>query len=140
MSLINTLDAYFFVIMHTQVDSSLTVSPGYMPEKDFVETITSADAHYLLPQYASAFLLAKDIKMEFKGTSTSVTRTALQESASATLSGSYGPFSASASFGYGHQHTNLQCGSTTTGMVIKIPGAQIIGYYAQVVPKFPASQ
>ena len=49
---------------------------------------------YQLPEYGTAFLLAKQILMRFRGVDSKTTSHAIQESASAHLSGSYGPFSA----------------------------------------------
>lgn len=92
---------------------------------------------YQLPEYTTGFLLAKDISMHFQGIDTSAVSHAVQESASARLSGSYGPFSASASFSYGHESSNLQVSSQADGLQIDIPGAQVIGYYTSVLPKFP---
>ena len=93
--------------------------------------------NYQLPEYTTGFLLAKDISMHFQGVDSITTSHAVQESASARLSGSYGPFSASASFSYGHSSSNLQVSSQANGLQIDIPGAQIIGYYTSVLPKFP---
>ena len=92
---------------------------------------------YQLPEYTTAFLLAKDISMRFRGIDSNTTSYAIQESASGRLSGSYGPFSASASFSYGHKSNNLKVSSQPDGFQIDIPGAQIIGYCTAVLPKFP---
>ena len=75
--------------------------------------------------------------MRFRGVDSSTVSHAVQESASASLSGSYGCFSASASFSYGHTSSSLKVSTQADGLQIDIPGAQIIGYYTSVLPKFP---
>ena len=93
----------------------------------------------MLPEYVNAFLLAKDIVMEFSGIDSSAQSSALQTSASSQLSGHYGPFSASSSFNYGHSKAKMSAESTADGLRVKIPGAQIIGYYTTILPCFPSN-
>ena len=90
-----------------------------------------------LPEYTTGFLLAKDVSMRFRGVSNNATSHALQESASGTFSGGFGPFSVSSSFSYGHVSTKVHVSAQSNGLQIDIPGAQIIGYYTSVLPKFP---
>lgn len=116
------------------------VSPGYAPENAFVDSVNTTAVTYLLPQYATAFLLAKDVSLEFSGMSASVRASSLSESASAHVSGHYGPFRASASFSYANQQSRMKAESTADGLRITIPGAQIIGYYTDIVPRFPVDQ
>ena len=97
----------------------------------------SAAENTQLPEYTTGFLLAKEISMKFRGVDSFTSSRALQESASASLSGHYGPFRASSSFSYGHQSSNLKVSSSSDGLQIDIPGAQIIGYYTSVFPRFP---
>ena len=58
-------------------------------------------------------------------------------SMNAALDVSYGPFSLSSQFSHSNQKASFQASSTATGMQIKVPGTQLIGYYTEVVPKFP---
>lgn len=112
------------------------VSPGQVKGKNSVTFVNEAEK-YQLPEYTTGFLLAKNISIKFRGIDSSMTYYALQQSASASLSGGFGCFSVSASFDYGHSYTNLKVSSTSDGLQIDIPGAQIIGYYTSVLPKFP---
>ena len=107
-----------------------------MPEDKFLEEITSPK-NYLLPEYINAFLLAKDIELNFIGVDASAKSHFMEQSASGTISGNYGPFSASASTSYGSSDSSLQVESTATGLKIRIPGAQVIGYFAKLMPRFP---
>lgn len=111
-----------------------------MSETALVKILQSRTKTYIMPQYVNAFLLAKDVRLEFRGVDSSVKSKAVQQSASAHMSGHYGPFSASASFSYGSSNSHMQAESTADGLLIKIPGAQIIGYYVTVVPCFPVDK
>ena len=113
------------------------MSPG--PYRDELKYIKEAEKSQL-PEYTTGFLLAKDISMKFRGVDSSTSSHAVQESASASLSGGFGPFGASASYSHGHESSNLKVSSTSNGLQIDIPGAQIIGYYTSVLPQFPSNQ
>ena len=108
-----------------------------MPEDKFLDEITNPKKNYLLPEYINAFLLAKDIELNFIGVDASAKSHFMEQSASATVSGNYGPFSASASASYGSSESSLQTESTATGLKIRIPGAKVIGYFAKLMPCFP---
>lgn len=123
----------FYCALFSQ-QSDTPVSPGPMrPEKKYLQMASD----YILPEYTTGFLLAKDISMTFRGVDSSTTSHALQTSASGSMSGSYGPFSASGSFSYGHKSSSLKVSSNSDGLQINIPGAQIIGYYTSLLAKFP---
>ncbi len=106
-------------------------------EEQFIKNINDEKANYMLPEFVSAFLLAKDIEMEFSGVDSSTKSHTLEQSASGKLSGRYLCFSASASFDYGSSESSLQTESTASGLKIKIPGAQVVGYYTTLLPCFP---
>ena len=119
-------------------------------EKDFIEEIKS-NQNYRLPQYVTGFLLARDIEMEFRGvdkqTSENIIRSSYQSyrsSSSNSYSGGWGPFSFASSSDYSSSFSSrrqnsasFQASATTSGLKIRVPGCQVIGYYTQVVPKFP---
>lgn len=66
---------------------------------------------FLLPEYTTGFLLAKDVSMSFRGVNSSTVSHVLQQSASGKLSGHYGPFKVSTSFSYGHKSSSLKVSS-----------------------------
>ena len=127
-------ESCLLILYYLQENGVHPVSPGAMSNE--IRYVTLAK-DCLLPEYTTAFLLAKDLSLKFRGADSNTTSHAVQMSASAHLKGSYGPFSASASFSYGHQSSNLKVSSLSDGLQIDIPGAQIIGYYTSVLPKFP---
>ena len=105
----------------------------------YIKQLKENEKKFMLPEFASAFLLAKDVELEFSGIDTSTRSHAVEQSASGKLSGNYLCFSASASADYGRRDSNLQIESTVDGLKIKIPGAQLIGYYSTLLPCFPHS-
>lgn len=75
--------------------------------------------------------------MEFSGLDAQSKQAALSASMGASGRGSYGPVSFGGSVSAAGKHEHTQASSTADGLKIDIPGAQIIGYYCDVVPKFP---
>ena len=92
---------------------------------------------YLLYQYPTAFLLAKDVSMEFSGLDAQTKQTALTTSFGVAAKGGYGPFSFGGSSATSTSNSNMRASCTADGLKVEIPGAQLIGYYCDVVPKFP---
>ena len=131
---------YHYYALSLQRRERVYVSPGHTTEQEFLTAASSNTTTYLLPQYTTAFLLAKDVSMEFIKMTSDLRSSALSESAAASVSGHYGPFHASASFSYGHQRSSMQASTTADGLRITIPGAQIIGYYVTIPRKFPRDQ
>ena len=135
------MDTKFNTDFHLQQRDSIKVSPGPLIEKTFSEL--SYD-QYMLFQYPTAFLLAKDVTMEFSGLDAKTKQSALSTSFGLSSKGNFGPFS----FGSGPvklglspsmstSSNNMRASATADGLKIELPGAQIIGYYCDVVPKFP---
>ncbi len=125
--------AYLFT---SQVDENDVISPG--PQQDESQFINEViNKNYLLPEYVTGLILSRNIQFEFKGITADVAAHAVSISHRASLSGGWGPFRASYSYGYGKQERTYNAEATSNGLRITIPGAQIIGYVTQVVPEFP---
>lgn len=117
------------------------VSPGRDFEEDeFVRKLSDASLSYKLPEYTTAFLLARKIELEFSGVDSNVVTHAMSEASHTSGGGGFFCFRASASVTKTKQTSHVQVKKTASGMSISIPGAQIIGYYTQVLPKFPLNQ
>lgn len=117
------------------------VAPGKeLTETEFVQKVTSNNVRYLLPEYTTGFLLARNIEIEFRGLDSSVVSHAMQSSVHDSSGGGFLFFSWSSSVSKSKQKSHTAISKTADGMSIKIPGAQIIGYYTQKLPEFPADQ
>lgn len=137
---------YFGVItIQVQQDSETQkktfVSPPSGGEGDLRKYVNGDGPNlYLIPEYVTSFLLARNVKLQFSGLDSSSVSHAMQMMAGGSLSGSYDMFSLSASVGIGKEKQSVTADRTANGMIINIPGAQVIGYYTQVVPQFPRDQ
>ena len=117
------------------------MSPPPSPEKVLRNYINGGGKNlYLLPEYVTSFLLARNVKLQFSGLDSSSVSHAMQMIAGSSFSASYNMFSVSASVGIGKEKQRVTADTTANGMIINIPGAQVIGCYTQVMPQFPKSQ
>ena len=113
----------------------MVISPGPMTEKEFIDKLNSKDK-YILPEFVHAFLLAKDIEIEFMGVDSEIENYALEKSVKGQLQGSLGCFSVSSS-SFDYSETGIEAESSVNGIKIKVPGSQIIGYFTTILPCFP---
>ena len=115
------------------------MSPGSLREDDFYQTLLQDNIRYKLPEYTTAFLLARDIELEFSGLDSKTVSYAMQEQSHYEGHGGFLFFHAGVSVSKGKQTSQVTVDRTADGMRVKIPGAQVIGYYTEVVPIFPAN-
>ena len=96
----------------------------------------------MLPEYPTSFLLARNIELEYAGMDNQAVWYAMSEYSRKTESSGEGLLF------FGAKKTKTKSGfssslgifKTATGMKIKIPGAQILGYYTVKLSRFPSSQ
>ena len=101
-----------------------------------------------MSEYVTSFLLARNVKLQFSGLDSNNVNRAMQLIASLTNSGSVSAvmkgvpvmFNFNAQVGVHFGRKSVTADRTANGMIIHIPGAQIIGYYTQVMPQFPKEQ
>ena len=118
------------------MDKTAKVSPGPKTDENaHINDITSNT--YLLPEYVTGLLLSRNVTLDFKVDSASTSARAVSVGHSTSVSGRYGPWRASFSYNYGKRERSFRTESTSDGLRITIPGAQVIGYFTQVTPKFP---
>ena len=97
-----------------------------------------------MPEYVTNFLLSRNVKLQFSGLDykavSKTMRMMFSYSPSIGLVAMGLPFKLNWGFGFTKSKTTVTADRTENGMVIHIPGAQIIGYYTQVMPQFPKHQ
>lgn len=104
--------------------------------------------NYLLPHYVSAFIVASNVQLFFPGlgswnstdyeNQTNEAINILMKYAYApVLTGGVGPFSFAIPAGDEH---NYQLRRKNGGLLITLPGGQVIGYIMKTMPKFPLNQ
>ena len=123
-------------------------SPGpHLTEADFINAASGGDGPddfiYRLPEYVTSFLLAKEIELEISSGSGNFFRTFMRETSyhrfSAALNVLFFKAGFSAESPQASSEAKTRIHRTANGLKIKIPGAQLIGYYTRVLPKFPLS-
>lgn len=123
----------------TMTDNIL-VSPGPGEnDEEYSKTVTDALEvnPYHIPQYITGLLLCRNLTLEFGGLDQTSSYKFVATSMSTSVSVGYGPFSLSASYSRSNQKSSFEASSTATGLRIRVPGVQMIGYYTEVPPKFP---
>ena len=117
------------------------VSPGPRTDKELKSAIGGETGSlFLMPEYVTSFLLGRDVRLEFSGLDANSVSHAMQSMVGASFSASYDMFSMSAAVGIGKTKQSVNADRTANGMIINIPGAQVIGYYTEVLPTFPRAQ
>lgn len=101
----------------------------------------------MLPQYVSAFVLASDIKLhyptlgswEFADNSSSynVINTLMEYAFAERLTGTVGPFNFEVPKSESGHNYQIKRKKFDGGLQITVPGAQVVGYIMNTVPKFP---
>ena len=121
-------------------------APGKtLSEKEFIDAITAGDGAradqviYRLPEYVTSFLIAKDVELEFSNVNRKTFRETMSSFTRHSGHASFLCFSSSFSYSKSDSKSKSRLHRTANGMLIKIPGAQVIGYYTQKLPRFPAS-
>ena len=114
------------------------MSPGPSgDDADFTREALDQSKNYLIPQYITGLLLCRNLTLEFSNVAKESTYSFVATSLETSLSVGYGPFSLSASYSRSSQKSSFEASATATGLRIRVPGVQMIGYYTEVTPKFP---
>lgn len=117
------------------------VSPGpYTTDREFVNAAQDARRNYHIPHYLTGLLLARNLNLEFSGMDRQSSYNFVATSLSTRSRFGWGPFSVSHSYNRNTQSSRFEATSTETGISVRVPGVQLIGYYTQVTPKFPISR
>ena len=128
-----------------QVNGCGLVSPGPLtPENYFHEVVSKGK--YLLPEYPSAFVIASNIKIFFtefeidSNETESILNILMKYAYANTLTGGYGPFTLAPVGQARKDPHNFRVERKNGGILVTLPGAQLVGYIMTVVSKFPHNQ
>ena len=112
------------------------MSPGPLAEDDFISTVRpGVYPAFQLPQYVSGLLLSRNIEMQFD-VQLDYSTQAVRESTGQLLGG-FAFWSASLPLSHGRVQRAASIESSDTGIRVSVPGVQLIGYYTQIVSRFP---
>ena len=107
-----------------------------------------------MPQFTSSLVLASNISLFFPGLGSwrdeqendydnhtnGIINMLMKYAYAPTLEGGYGPFTFSSKGGVRKDAHNFRIERRNGGVLIRVPGAQVIGFVSTVVPKFPETQ
>lgn len=111
------------------------ISPGadlIWKHADYYNSVTNDNLRYLLPEYPSSFLLARNIELELAGMDNKAVWHAMSEYCHKSSGGGFALVDRRLS-------QSMKVSKTANGIKIKIPGAHniIISYYTVKLPRFP---
>ena len=117
------------------------MSPGPQPTPRFREVVSSGQ--YLLPAFPASLLLATDIEISIPSYSLprDMADDLLALSYDPLVSGRYGPFSFGRMYGDSNKvrkAIKFQIDQSSRQLILRLPGAELMGYLCQIVPKFPS--
>ena len=109
---------------------------------------------YLMPQFTSSLVLASNVSLFFPGLgswrdeqtndidnhTSGIITTLMKYAYALTLEGGYGPFTLAPKGSIRKDVHNFRVERRNGGVLIRVPGAQVIGFVSTVVPKFPEIQ
>ena len=126
------------------------VSPGPLEPGWYYQEV-ARNGHYLMPQFTSALILASDVKVYFPGLgvwndtdgddqTNNAVNILMKYTYAPNLDGGYGPFSFVPADGASNNVHSFRVERSRGGILITVPGAQVIGYITNVISKFPDNQ
>ena len=126
------------------------VSPGPLEPGWYYREVVK-NGHYLLPQFTSALILASDVKIYFPGLgvwndtdsdeqTNNAVNILMKYTYAPNLEGGYGPFSFVPADGAINNVHSFRVERSRGGILIAVPGAQVIGYITTIISKFPDNQ
>lgn len=106
-----------------------------------------------MPQFTSSLILASNVTLFFPGLGSwrdeeadidnhtnAIIHILMKYAYASTLEGGYGPFSLAPNGGHRKGIHNFRVERKNGGVLLRVPGAQLIGFISTVIPKFPADQ
>ena len=137
------------VLRDSESGKTAYVSPPPTTERGFPDIINGKHHNtYLMPEYVTSFLMARNVRLEYSGLDSNTVSKSMEVmvgikvgiAPNLAMDHKTMMFGVSAGLDVKTGKKSMNSHRTANGMVIEIPGAQIIGYYTQVMPEFPKQQ
>lgn len=133
------LHGELFADPELNVSPDVKLSPGW---KELKEAIDAKDAGKLgsyayFPSYPTAFIIASNVELEFRGDTTHLEEAVESSSFDANLKVGYGPFSLGASHKQDKSSAKTKMETTATGTRISLEAPAIIGWVTTMLPQLP---
>ena len=129
------------------------VSPGPLEPLNYFHQVAES-GQYLMPQFTSSLIVASNISLFFPGLGSwrdeytndidnhtnGIINILMKYTYAPTLEGGYGPFTLGPEGGSRTDAHNFRLEKRNGGVLITVPGAQVIGFVSTVISKFPQKQ
>lgn len=106
-------------------------------DRDFVQRVQDPAQNYVIPQYLTGLLLARNVVLEFNGLAKTEQNKLVAKSTVSGFGLGWGFFSVNIGLQANRQKASFEASVSATGLKVRIPGVQLIGYYTEVTPEFP---
>ncbi|KAJ4258562.1 hypothetical protein NW757_003130 [Fusarium falciforme] len=136
------LHGELFADSELNVGPDVALSPGphdlhtYINNKDS----KSLERYSYFPSYPTAFIVASNVELEFRGDTTNLEEAIDSSSFDANLKVGYGPFSLGASHKQDSASAKTKMETTATGTRISLEAPAIIGWVSTMLPPLPRSK
>ncbi|KAI8716368.1 hypothetical protein NCS52_00930200 [Fusarium sp. LHS14.1] len=138
----NWLHGELFAGSELNVGPDVALSPGphdlhtYINNKD----TKGLEKYSYFPSYPTAFIVASNVELEFRGDTTNLEEAIESSSFDANLKVGYGPFSLGASHKQDSSSAKTKMETTATGTRISLEAPAIIGWVSTMLPPLPRSK
>ncbi|KAH7268206.1 hypothetical protein B0J15DRAFT_578227 [Fusarium solani] len=138
----NWLHGELFADSELNVGQDVALSPGphdlhtYINNKD----TKGLEKYTYFPSYPTAFVVASNVELEFRGDTTNLEEAIESSSFDANLKVGYGPFSLGASHKQDSSSAKTKMETTATGTRISLEAPAIIGWVSTMLPPLPRSK
>lgn len=136
------LHGELFADMELNVGAGVALSPGPHELKKAIERKDdkALQQYGYFPSYPTAFIIASNVELEFRGDTTHLEDAVESSSFDANLKVGYGPFSLSASHKQDKSSSKTKMETTAVGTRIRLEAPSIIGWVTTLVPELPRNK
>ncbi|KAK4228622.1 hypothetical protein QBC38DRAFT_523461 [Podospora fimiseda] len=133
------LHGELFADQELNVAPDVKLSPGWSALKKFIDAKSTDELvkYAYFPSYPTAFIIASNVEMEFRGDTTHLEEAIESSSFNANLKVSYGPFKLSSSHKQDKSSAKAKMETTATGTRISLEAPCIIGWVTTMLPQLP---
>ncbi|RTE76712.1 hypothetical protein BHE90_008799 [Fusarium euwallaceae] len=138
----NWLHGELFADSELNVGPDVALSPGPHDLHTFINNkdTKGLEKYSYFPSYPTAFIVASNVELEFRGDTTNLEEAIESSSFDANLKVGYGPFSLGASHKQDSSSSKTKMETTATGTRISLEAPAIIGWVSTMLPPLPRSK
>lgn len=136
------LHGELFADSELNVGPDVALSPGPANLHDYIDKKdrNTLEKYSYFPSYPTAFIIASNIELEFRGDTTHMEEAMESSHFDANVKVGYGPFSLSASHSQDKTSAKTKMETTATGTRITLVAPAIIGWVSTLLPKLPRTR